>query len=266
MVWPGGCIAESGRPSKLGSWSYEVYDCKLARETKAATILQLSLYSELLQTIQGVLPESMYVVPPGEVFQPEQYRVLDYAAYYRYVKSRLMTSVSGNGNASETYPEPTPHCEVCRWRPDCEAQRRKDDHLSIVAGISRLQRKQLVIWDTSTVADLARLPLPIPYRPAHGSKEGYARIREQARIQVAGRVERRPVHELLEITEEHGFSMMPEPSAGDVFFDLEGDPFVGLSGREYLVWCRPGGRNRVEIRVSLGPYGRRRERGLPSGS
>ena len=35
------------RPSKLGSWSYEVYDCKLARETKAATILQLSLYSEL---------------------------------------------------------------------------------------------------------------------------------------------------------------------------------------------------------------------------
>src|SRR5580704_12938597 len=70
-------------PSKLGGWSYEVYDCKLARETKAATILQLSLYTELLETIQGVLPESMYVVPPGEVFQPEQYRVLDYAAYYR---------------------------------------------------------------------------------------------------------------------------------------------------------------------------------------
>src|ERR1700679_835660 len=36
------------RPSKLGSWSYEVYDCKLARETKVATILQLSLYSELI--------------------------------------------------------------------------------------------------------------------------------------------------------------------------------------------------------------------------
>jgi len=28
------------RPSKLGGWTYEVYDCKLARETKAATILQ----------------------------------------------------------------------------------------------------------------------------------------------------------------------------------------------------------------------------------
>ena len=41
------------RASKLGSWSYEVYDCKLACETKAATILQLSLYSELLESIQG---------------------------------------------------------------------------------------------------------------------------------------------------------------------------------------------------------------------
>ena len=68
------------RTSALGSWSYEVYDCKLACEAKAATILQLSLYSELLENIQGVLPESMYVVPPGVDFQPEQYRVLDFAA------------------------------------------------------------------------------------------------------------------------------------------------------------------------------------------
>jgi hypothetical protein len=77
------------RASALGGWSYEVYDCKLACETKAATILQLSLYSELLESIQGVLPESMYVVPPGVDFQPEQYRVLDFAAYYRFVKARL---------------------------------------------------------------------------------------------------------------------------------------------------------------------------------
>ena len=222
------------RPSRLGQWSYEVYDCKLARETKADTILQLSMYSELLQAIQGILPESMYVVPPGESFHPEQYRVLDYAAYYRYVKSRLETAVSDYGSAVETYPEPTPHCEVCRWRPDCDAVRRKDDHLSLVAGISRLQRKQLGIWDTKTVVDLARFPLPIRERPDHGSRDGYVRVREQARVQVAGREQRRQIHEILEITEEHGLSLLPAPSAGDVFFDLEGDPFVGLSGREYL--------------------------------
>ena len=222
------------RPSDLGSWSYEVYDCKLARETKAATILQLSLYSELLRPVQGVLPEWLYVVAPGEPYRPEQYRLLDYAAYYRYVKSRLQKAVNENGRSPLTYPEPTPHCEVCRWRLDCETERRKDDHLSLVAGISRLQRKQLQVWDTLTVADLGRFPLLIQQRPDHGSKEGYVRVREQARIQVAGREEGRPVHEVLEINDDHGLSLLPEPSAGDIFFDLEGDPFVGLSGLEYL--------------------------------
>src|SRR5580698_10144574 len=42
------------RPSALGDWSYEVYDCKLAHETKAATILQVSLYSHLVGTVQGL--------------------------------------------------------------------------------------------------------------------------------------------------------------------------------------------------------------------
>ena len=64
-------------------WSYEVADTKLARETKATTILQLSLYSDLLGQIQGMLPEFMWVVPPGEGFAGEKYRVAEFAAYYR---------------------------------------------------------------------------------------------------------------------------------------------------------------------------------------
>ena len=242
------------RPSNLGDWSYEVYDCKLARETKAATILQLSLYSELVATVQGVLPESMYVVPPGESFDHETYRVLDYAAYYRYVKARLEVAVDGNGRVTETYPEPTPHCDVCRWWQDCDGVRRKDDHLSLVAGISRSQRKQLHAWETTTVTDLARFPLPIQQRPDYGSKEGYVRVREQARVQVTGRNTGHPVHEVLEITEEHGLSLLPEPSAGDLFFDLEGDPFVGLSGREYLfgvVLLDEAGKPNYECRWAL---------------
>src|SRR2546425_418110 len=223
------------RASKLGDWSYEVYDCKLARETKAATILQLSLYSELVATIQGVLPECMYVVPPAERFQPEPYRVLDYAAYYRYVKARLEKATERKVGSPTTYPEPNPHCPVCRWWRECDAQWRRDDHLSLVAGISRLQRKQLHAWNTTTVEQLAMLPLPIGERPEHGSKEGYARVREQARVQVAGREQGQPVHELLEVVDGRGLSRLPEPSRGDVFFDMEGDPFVGSGGREYLL-------------------------------
>ena len=220
-------------PSRLGNWSYEVYDCKLALETKAATILQLSLYSELLDTVQQKPPQWMYVVTPAEDFQPECYRVLDFAAYYRYVKARLEEVAKGNGGGP-TYPEPNPHCPVCRWWSECDAQCRKDDHLSLVAGITKLQQKQLHVWETTTVGQLAKLPIPLEKRPEHGSKDGYVRVREQARVQVESRADGQPVHELLEIRDGRGLLRLPEPSPADVFFDLEGDPFVRLGGQEYL--------------------------------
>jgi hypothetical protein len=40
-------------PSKLGACSYEVADTKLPQTTKAGTILQLSLYSEIVGSMQG---------------------------------------------------------------------------------------------------------------------------------------------------------------------------------------------------------------------
>src|SRR5262245_28906650 len=221
------------RPSKFGDWSYEVYDCKLGRETKAETILQLSLYSALLETVQGLPPEYMYVVPPAESFQPEPYRVLDFAAYYRYVKARLEKTVERTQD-TPTYPEPNPHCPICRWWSECDAQRRKDDHLSLVAGIRKLQRKQLNTWQVSTVEKLAKLPLPLEQLHESGRRAGFGKEREQARIQVAGRNSGKPQYELLEIIDERGLSRLPLPSPGDIFFDLEGDPFVGLGGREYL--------------------------------
>ena len=225
------------RVAKRGArwdWSYEVVDTKLARETKAATILQLSLYSELLEKIQGCGPEWMWVIPPGAEFAGESYRVVEYAAYFRYVKYRLARELQNDGG-KETYPEPVAHCDVCRWFRECDGQRRGDDHLSLVAGIRRQQRSQLEQWDTTTMAKLAVLPIPLKQRPNHGSREGIVRVREQARVQVTGRTENRRVHEaLLPVAEGMGFCRLPEPSADDVFLDLEGDPFVAESGLQYL--------------------------------
>ena len=89
-------------------------------------------------------------------------------------------------------------------------------------------------WDVATVKCLSVLPLPLERRPERGSKNGYVRVREQARVQVEGRVQAKPIYEVFELNKEHGFCGLPEPSPGDVFFDLEGDPFVGRGGREYL--------------------------------
>jgi uncharacterized protein len=223
------------RPSGLGAWSYEALDTKLARETKAGAILQLCLYSELLGEIQGRLPEQMHVVPRRPDFPLESHRVQDYLAYYRLVRRRLEAAVDArDGDRSATYPEPVPHCEVCRWFPRCDRQRRADDHLSLVAGISRLQTRELKLRKVDRLASLAVEPLPIAWKPARGSKEGYGRVREQARVQLTGRAERRHLHELLPLVPGRGLACLPAPSPGDLFLDLEADPYVDEGGLEYL--------------------------------
>jgi predicted RecB family nuclease len=221
-------------PSFLGTWSYEVTDTKLARETKGATVLQLSLYSDLVASVQKQMPEHMYVITPGTGFEPEVYRTAEFAAYYRQVKKGLERFMDEGGSQSTTYPEPNPHCELCAWRVPCDQRRRTDDHLCLVANITKIQITELRTREVSTLAALASLTLPLAWKPERGSASSYERIREQARVQLQGRVDGKPVYETLPVEKELGLSRLPAPSAGDVFFDFESDPFVEGGGIEYL--------------------------------
>ena len=221
-------------PSLLGSWSYEPIDTKLARETKAGTILQLCLYSDLLRIAQGVSPEYMSVVPPWAEFQPQQYRFADYAAYFRKAQRGLRLALSTGPNPT-AYPEPTTHCDVCRWRIACDQRRRDDDHLSLVAWITKIQINELGQRGVNAVKELAGLSLPLEWKPERGSVKSYIRVREQARLQVEAREAGMRKFELLPLEVGFGLARLPEPSEGDVFLDFEGDPFVGEHGLEYLV-------------------------------
>ena len=232
--------------SRFGAWSYEVVDTKLARETRAGTILQLCLYSDLLREIQGTLPERFVVVTPGEPFDEQPHRVEDYMAYYRHVRHRLQHAAAATEMPREAaYPEPNPHCDLCRWWPRCDRRWRDDDHLSLVANLTRLQRGELERRVISTLEQFAVEPIPLTWRPGRGSQESLERGREQARVQLEGRTRGVPVHEvLLPVSAGFGLTRLPEPSAGDLFLDLEGDPFVGRNGLEYLfgvAWAREDG-------------------------
>lgn len=225
--------------SRFGDWAYEAVDTKLARETKAGTILQLCLYSDLLQRIQGAAPENMVVVSPGtdpgRPFVEETFRVADFSAYYRLIRGRLEAAVrdgAGEG-AAATYPEPVPHCDICRWQMHCLHRRREDDHLSLVADLRRRHRKQFEDWNLRTLEALGSSPAPLP-RPKHGSPAAYQTAREQARVQLEGRRRDAPYHELLDREAGRGLALLPAPSPGDLFFDIEGARFVGPRGFEYL--------------------------------
>jgi uncharacterized protein len=220
-------------PSALGAWSYEALDTKLARETRAEAILQLCLYSDLLAHAQGRAPENMYVVAPWSDFTPREYRFADYAAYFRKVKQGLLASLTRDTVLS-TYPDPVEHCDICRWREACDKRRRDDDHPCLVAGISKLQIGELARHGVTTMKALSAMPLPLQWKPDRGAVETYERMREQARIQVEARETGALRHELLPVVKDFGLTRLPAPSDGDVFFDVESDPFVDEHGLEYL--------------------------------
>ena len=135
-------------------------------------------------------------------------------------------------------PEPVDHCRVCDWASRCKAERRKVDHLSLVCGITRDHRRSLDAAGVSTLAGLAALPLDAP--PAGLRPTGFRRIREQARVQLEGRLRGDiPYHELIPDDESGdgrplGLAALPEPSPDDLFFDIEGADYAYEEGLEYL--------------------------------
>ncbi len=221
------------RPSVLGPWSYEVVDTKLARETKGGTVLQLCLYSDLLSAMQGAEPEFAYVVVPWSGYVEEPYRLDEYGAYFRKVRASVENATAGR-DGEPSYPDPVSHCDVCRWFDTCEKRRRDDDHLSFVAGISKNQITELIGHGVNGLEGLAAMPLPLAWKPTRGSVEALENVARQARLQREARVAGRVVYELLPVVPGYGLSLLPTPSDGDVFFDLEGDPFIGEQGLEYL--------------------------------
>ncbi len=220
--------------SDLGDWRYEVIDTKLAQETRGGTVLQLCLYADLLAPIQGSPAESMAVVKPrpGGGFVREDFRFDDYRAYYRFVRARLEAFADADGPVP--YPAPVSHCDVCRWWKRCDDRRHADDHLSLVAGLSTLHAAELERQGVATLTAFAEADEPLRDAPRRGHRDTFARLRDQAAVQLRGRREAREVVELLPVEPGRGLTRLPAPDRGDVFLDFEGDPFAGEGGLEYL--------------------------------
>lgn len=215
------------RPSPiLGAHSYEVMDTKLARAVKAHFVLQLSDYSSHLARLQGVAPESMHVVVgTGERVS---FRVGDFAAYYRHVRASLQDFLM---RGSAPVPYPVEFCTLCDWSAHCWKHWNDIDHLSLVANIRRTQVTRLERAEVGTLTALAEAPPKLQIRKI--TEETFGGLNHQARLQLQYKRTGEHTLELLPREQDRGFSRLPPPSPGDVFLDVEGDPFVG-EGLTYL--------------------------------
>jgi uncharacterized protein len=220
-------------PSQLGPFSYEAWDTKLARSAKPAAVLQLVYYSQEIGRIQGRLPERLHIVPGTGI--TESFRPGDFDSFFRLAQGRLQEHLA----RPETYPWPCEHCSRCDFIPVCAQQWKDDDHLTRVASIRRDQVTKLNAAGVDTLTGLAESPADLAV--ARLPPPMLERLRDQASLQLVRERTGELQRHLLEPEQRRGLGLLPEPSAGDMFFDMEGDPFFeAAGGLEFLfgVLCR----------------------------
>jgi predicted RecB family nuclease len=214
--------------SQFGDYAYEVLDTKLARQVKPHFVHQLCLYSRLLGMAQGTEPEHAHLILGDG--SPVALELGRYAALHRYVTAQLEAVVAAP--SFDTYPEPVEHCDICDLYSECRQRLVNDDHLSLVASMRRENRNDLQELEIRTVAALAEADQPEGRNPL--GTERFTYLRQQAALQVESRETGEPRHKHLQPAPAAGYALLPELNPGDVYFDLEGDPYVGDVGIEYL--------------------------------
>jgi len=220
-------LKRRGIPSALGDFAYDVADTKLARSAKPKHVLQLCVYADMLREVQGTAPPSMHVVlGTGEIVTLRTAALIHYFSIARERFERFADSVP-----SASAGDPCGHCTFCRWSQHCDDEWEAADHLSIVAGMGRSQRTALRQAGIDDIGGLAALPDGA--RIAGMQPGTVAKLSAQARLQAHQRQTGERRIELLPPVPGRGFARLPRPDAGDLFFDMEGDPLFE-DGLEYL--------------------------------
>jgi predicted RecB family nuclease len=223
-------------PSNLGDYAFEPYDTKLARIAKVNALIQLCSYAEQIALIQGTPPEEIHIVTGSEKEGTVSVRLSEVSAYFRHVKQAFQDSLA-DGFESAAEPAPTEHCGICRWGRVCTKTWRENDDITFVAGVTNSYREILRKAGVQSLPDLAdKTDTPEDLRP-----EAFARLKAQANLQLRSREAKRvdaqakPMYEFIRpLQERRGFNLLPEPAPGDIFYDIEGHPYRGDEGLEYL--------------------------------
>lgn len=215
-------------PSALGDWHYEVWDTKLASQIKPTFIVQLCCYAEMLEAIQGVLPENITVALGNGEFETLQTR--DFYHYYQSLKAAFLAEQATFDE--NTMPDPAQSKHWGNWSDYAKSLLLEKDHLFQVAGITHGQIKKLNQAGIDSVQQLADSQQP---HIKDMNSEVFSRLQAQAAIQRQSADGDLPHFRILPhaADKKQGLSLLPPHSPNDVFFDIEGFS-LDQGGLEYL--------------------------------
>ena len=217
--------------SKLGNFSYEVIDTKHTAKPKPDHIIQLGMYTYMLEGTQGVLPQKFTIVLKDFVTEHVQINhVNDYfKAHQSNYENFLKTGVD------TIKPEKCGFCQVCKWKDECDKIWIAEDHLNQVGGLSRVHIKKLNKLKIKTLTDLAKKDRT---KPLKGLRDEISyKLITQAQLQKQYQQTQKPIYEYNPDNIEgfKGFNLLPKPSDEDLYFDIESiEDHVYPGGLEYL--------------------------------
>lgn len=232
-------------PSNLGSYSYEPIDSKLAKSPQLEGVFQVVDYADALSLVQGVLPRRVHLYLAGS-FQAS-FNTESYIEEIRLQKERFLRHIAAipsisvdNDLFAKLDPRPNNHCALCDWSSTCESYWEKSDSLFQVAAITKSQVKRLNQAGITSLRQLANSTVDEISVQLSSSVLETLIAQARAQLKTFEQGSARPYYELRADAHDtalgsKGLALLPDPDAGDIFFDIEGDPFYKPDGLEYLL-------------------------------
>ena len=225
---------ETGKPLKdsEGRFIYDPVDAKSARSAKRAAVLQVAAYAYIMKEMGLATPRNVHLWLGGDArWSAPALDLIDLAEHF---VDRVKSSITGfSKNPSPIWASPKESCTRCRWADSCDAGRHEARDLSLIQGIRSNTRSLLVKNGITTIEEMAQAEdEQRPKEPKEVSRESFENLRAQAEIQVRGKDSPKPIYDF---RDPDAFGLLPDSSEGDIWFDMEGDPFANNGdGLEYM--------------------------------
>ncbi|PWC05264.1 TM0106 family RecB-like putative nuclease [Agromyces badenianii] len=210
---------------------YLVQDSKLARRARVTALLQLAAYAEQLQRM-GVPCADTVELLLGDG-STSVHRLDDIAPVYRLRRERLELIVADRLAEAGPVEWGDPRYSLDGRCPTCDLEVQGHRDVLLVAGLRVTQRAALFEAGITTIDALAASVGPVP-----GVLDAtIENLRVQARLQLEAEAAEAaadasglrspddpPLPPPVVVRDAASLAAIPEPDAGDLFFDFEGDP------------------------------------------
>jgi len=217
--------------SNFGDYSYEVIDTKNSNRPKPDHIIQLGMYTYMLEGTQGVLPKRFTIVLKEmieeniQVNQVNEFFKTHRKNYEKFVLNEI----------DKTKPEKCSFCQICPWLEECTKIWKNEDNLNQIGGLSKVHLKKLLELKIDTVTKLSKQNASKTLKSFRN--EISYKLVTQAQLQK----EYEKTNKLIfktnpnNLNNSKGFNLLPKPSAHDLYFDIESvEDHIYPGGLEYL--------------------------------